>query len=375
MEGRSVLIGICGIGGGHRSQQLPIIRHFARTADVCVFSYGEGPEWIRARVSDLSNVTVAEVSVPFWKGNSQGLDFAATALAEDETVNSVKMNASAMQTASEVIGKPDLVISDYEPNAAAYAYAHDSTFITVDQQSKFMWGEFPLDLNGNSYNDEVMRLRMFFPRAERRIACSFYTVRESTRPFERVEVVPAFLRTEIFNAAGTPKGDQVLVYVTPQPGLTQSLREMMAVLADIPDQEFLVFAPGESVPPDLGPNVKLTTPQVDSFEDALVTAKGVIATAGHALLAEAMHLGTPVYAIPLPVYEHHMSAHVVASGEFGVSAGELRRDLLTEFLSKIDSYASNIDQDDHWLNRGNGLDTVLPLLDGYLHQSEGAVAL
>src|SRR3972149_4745327 len=48
--------------------------------------------------------------------------------------------------------------------------------VTSDQQSKFLFGDFPVTLGGFTYEDEVKRLSMFFPKADKRIACSFFRV-------------------------------------------------------------------------------------------------------------------------------------------------------------------------------------------------------
>jgi hypothetical protein len=42
----------------------------------------------------------------------------------------------------ELIGKPDLVISDYEPISAQYAYASGTPLVTIDQQSKYLVGDY-----------------------------------------------------------------------------------------------------------------------------------------------------------------------------------------------------------------------------------------
>jgi Glycosyl transferase family 1 len=69
------------------------------------------------------------------------LDFAASLdAAQNQHINFFQENIAAMAQAQKMIGKPDLVISDYEPVSAQYAYAYDAPLITVDQQSKYLIG-------------------------------------------------------------------------------------------------------------------------------------------------------------------------------------------------------------------------------------------
>ena len=80
------------------------------------------------------------------------------------------------------------------------------------------------------------------------------------------------------------------------------------------------------------------------------------------LLWEAMYLGIPVYAIPLPVYEQHMNAHVIEQHGFGVSRPKLERENLEYFIRNIPKYRNNIGQNHDVLLRRPGQAEIITFL-------------
>ncbi len=72
--------------------------------------------------------------MPYYIGNRTGIDFAATAKrAAAQGIDYVAVNSRALNEASKYLGKADLVISDYEPISAQYAYAYSVPLVTIDQ--------------------------------------------------------------------------------------------------------------------------------------------------------------------------------------------------------------------------------------------------
>ena len=162
---KKILFGICGISNGHCSRQLPVMKHLLEQGhQLMVFTYGDGLTYFNNRLPQGPQLTLVPVADPYFVGTPQGLDFAQTALSDKNQVDFNRINALAMQQAAEKFGRPDLVISDYEMVAAQYAYAKNAPLVTLDQQSKYLVGDFSLMLNGTSYIDEVERLGLFFPK-------------------------------------------------------------------------------------------------------------------------------------------------------------------------------------------------------------------
>lgn len=370
MANAKILYGVCGIGNGHTYRQLPLIDHFCRGNQLVIFAYGASYKFYREHCRGRDNVTVLPVSVPFYVGNAGGLDFAATAaLPANQVPDRLAINCSAMERAQALIGKPDLVVSDYEPVCARYAYAHGAPFVTIDQQSKYLVGDFPEPLGEEYYRDEVARLRMFFPSADARIACSFFRVPERKERREEVLLYPPILKPDIVGLQRQPIADSssILVYISSQKEFVQELWEVVRICATQSSSRFHMFLPASIEYPaqdQMFPNVTFYRHGDLQFAKVLRQCTGLITTGGHSLLSEAMHLGIPAYVIPLPVYEQQMNGHVIGKHGFGVCHPLLEAAELGRFLQGLPGFAQTIKDDKEVLLRGSGEQSIIAYLTG-----------
>ncbi len=328
-----------------------------------IFAYGDSLKFFSSYFVDHANVRIVEVSVPYYVGSRSGIDFLASARLIDESgINHASINSRALAEASEYLGRADLAISDYEPTTAQYAYAFGVPLVTIDQQSKYLSGVFPAKLNGSTYIDEVARLRMFFPTAAARIACSFFKVPQLPDG-EKVYLFPPVLRSD-FKLNQERKQRELLVYLTAQHGLEQKHTSLIQVLAGESNTMFHVFLPKTvSIHIETQKNIRLYPHGDPSFKSLLETCAGVITTAGHGLLSEAMYLGLPVLAVPLPLYEQQMNAKIIRTGQFGLSSSSLTPEVLRRFIVNLTHYANNIKADSQILLRGDGQQKIIDFIE------------
>jgi uncharacterized protein (TIGR00661 family) len=368
MKNARILWGICGIGLGHTLRQAPLIEFFAKNNRLVLFAYGESYAYYRETYFNRPNVSVCNVSVPFYPGNAEGLDFAAAALQTEKQTNPTEINARAMAVAWEALRRPDLVVSDYEPVAAQYAYACDAPLVTIDQQSKYLIGDFQESLQGSAFLDEQMRLRMFFPKAAERLACSFFRVSKRPDARETVVLCPPVLRQAILDLPQLPRGKRpsLLVYVSSQQPFGQSVDELVAIVKNVPGVDFNIFVKKADERND--DNITLRPFGHRAFYDCLARCDGVVTTAGHGLLSEAMHLGRPVYAIPLPLYEQQMNAQVIDSNGFGLARSKLDVDSLRLFVDDLPRFAEAIQNDRAVLLRRPGQRVIIDRLQKHLNE-------
>jgi uncharacterized protein (TIGR00661 family) len=364
---KKILWGISGIGNGHFNRQAPIIAHYARTSRIVLFVYGESLRNARRVFGRDRNISIVEIDVPFWAGKEGGLDFLKTArLNAGKDFLSVTCRAYAR--AEKLIGKPDLVVTDYEPVSVGYGYACGAPVVTFDQQSKYLCGDFPKRLGGQAYADETTRLRFFFPQAAERIACSFFRVHRKPGAPE-VTIVPPPLKQAIVSLTRKPRQGErsVLVYISSQRKLVQPLEEVIRICGSQPGVKFHLFAKEVTrlhAPP---PNVAVYRHGDQRFYGILAECNGIVSTAGHMLLSEAMYLGIPVYAIPLAVYEQQMNAHVIARHGFGISFPRFEWRQLGAFIRGLDRFAAAIKKDRSVLLRGPGQGEIVRRLNRILH--------
>jgi uncharacterized protein (TIGR00661 family) len=203
---------------------------------------------------------------------------------------------------------------------------------------------------------------MFFPTASKRLACSFFRVAKShVGALENVEIMPPVLRDEVINLKNHPKTEKpsLLVYLTAQQPLYQSLDEITKACEAAQNADIHIFVPKKQPLPDDQNNIRFYHHGDSRFNEILGAAHGVVSTAGHTLLSEAMYLGIPVYAMPLNLYEQQMNAQVIQDNNFGISEQKLTPEKLAEFAENLATYAKNIENDSTALLRKAGQDIII----------------
>jgi uncharacterized protein (TIGR00661 family) len=318
------------------------------------FAYGESLKLLQ-RFSNNENIKIVEVFVPYLIADVYGIDF--TKSFEININSDISINLKAFSLAQQWIGKPDIIISDYEPTSAQYGYSYNVKIITFDQQSKFFLTGLPY-IDNYSYIDEVMRLRMFFPVAKR-IACSFFKIEGN----EEVSIVPCIYRDNIKNLTRIPKNNHYIVYLSAQLGFTQKLEEFVSILDGRTEIFHIFFKDIENF--NNRNNLKFYKHGNSEFDEILSLCNGVISTAGHTLLSECMFLGIPVFALPLKLYEQQLNAFEISSNGFGMSSEFLSHENLNLFINNIDIYQENINNN-NVLNRIDGKEIIINMINKYL---------
>lgn len=371
---KKILFGICGIGSGHYHRQLPLIKYFLEQGHrVVIFTYGEILEKAKKGLQQYSNLTMVPVANPYYVGTPGGLSFDATLLHENNKLNFFNINTLAMSQASKEFNRLDLVISDYEMVSAMYAYSKQIPLITLDQQSKFLVGDFPRKINGCACLDEIERLNLFFPKAEKRFAISFFNVKQKDKNQQfDVEILPPVIRDSLVQAKSQniPKEKSLLVYFTGQQlSHKLSFEKWLEVLSKgLPnDFEAHIFLPKDFLLPNLNKtNLNFYHHGNKIFDSILISSMGIISTAGHTLLSEAMFLEIPVYAIPLPLYEQQLNAYVIDKGRFGIRESDLTEKSLLEFINNLSTYHKNIRKDKIHLMKGFGNNIIVEQFNQFL---------
>ena len=383
LTGKKIVFGICGIGNGHLNRQRPCLNYLRdRGHQIVLFTYGQALEYFCNHQEEYPGITVCEVNNPYIAGCLTGLDFEATSrLPENNRMDFNRINFQAMAVADQQLGTPDLVISDYEQVSAQYAYCKQAPLITSDQQSKFLTGSFMPDLAGTSFRDEQERLSLFFPRADQRLAISFFTVQpkaQQHRETANVTLLPPVIRPQILAAKEQwhDSTASLLMYVTAQSWTCLPIDQwIQTVRKSVPDGITVhIFLPKKCpLPADGGP-ARFYHHGDARFVSLLAACRGVISTAGHTLLSEAMYLNKPVYAIPLKnLYEQQINAKVIGDNQFGMSSEELSAEKLTTFIANLAFYSDNIGKDNTVLLRGNGKDQVIRIIEQTLRENQRPV--
>lgn len=361
---KKILYGVSGIGNGHSNRQLPLIEALSKDNQIVILAYQDSLKTLSKHFRDNKNITFVEIDVPFIVGVKEGLSFKNTAenpynMNKDFT----RINALALAKVEQLIGTPDLVISDYEPICAQYAYSKNAPLVTIDQQSKYLYSELPHEINGFTFADEIQRLHMFFPKADARIACSFFRTKAKLEG-DAVIFMPPPIKPSVVNTTRKPSNsNQILMYISSAREFVHTPKEVINALETCTNASFNLFIRATELDEYKKAltknNINLYVHGDPMFMQLISSCDGIISTAGHSLLSEAMYLGIPVYAIPVEPYEQHMNAKAIGDNEFGISNTKLEPEALKHFVKNLSLFANNIKNDKDILIRGNGKDLIV----------------
>ena len=169
---------------------------------------------------------------------------------------------------------------------------------------------------------------------------------------------PEVLANKEHPLSNTPS---ILVYITAQQLGEQPVDKWVeAIKASLPESyDAHLFLPQRhQLPGDSSP-LHFYHHGDSRFDDLLFAAHGIITTAGHNLLSEAMYLEKPVYAVPLPLYEQQLNAQVIEDGGFGMSRPMVAEADLKSFFTNLATYKTNIQQDQKYLLKEPGNQLIL----------------
>lgn len=352
-----VLIGVCGIGYGHSSRQFEVARWLAaRGHEVRFLTFGASSGFFdRTEFADV----VSSVYVPWVACGSDGLEVLPSLKANWRSAPKGLMANRKVLRELEVDGfRPDVCVSDYEPVVAWYARRRGVPLVTVDQQSKFLGYQLP-PVGQLSRKEERARLGLFFPKAARRIATSFYAVQAPADDKYDVEIVPPIIRDDVLaiQPDEPQQGQQpILVYLSRYGEESfVPLTPLVDKLEKFKDHQFVVYTEQDWDASRLMRNVVVRPPHRQDFTADLAACAAVICTAGHTLMSEAIYLLKPILAIPLATFDQHLCAEVVSEAGIGLHSRDaqlLDLSLLEAFLSGLDGFRGNMGS--HLLLRPKG---------------------
>jgi len=223
--------------------------------------------------------------------------------------------------------EPDLVISDFEPFSAWWAFRNKVPFISIDHEH--MLTLCKLEHRGKNWFSRMTAgvvTESYYVGAVAYIIVNFF---KTPLKIDAAVLAPPIIRP-IVSTLETERGEHVLLYST----AGQHREQLMEVLGKFPSQKFYVYGFGESAEFN---NCIFKERSTEGFLADLASCRGVIASAGFSLISECMHLKKPMCLLPLAgQYEQIINAHYVQKLGLGISSEELDEATLARFLTEID---------------------------------------
>jgi len=321
-----ILYGVHGTGHGHAIRALAVARHYPQHEFLMV-SHGDGAELLRPHfpLHECRNpaTPVAAHRVQGWAA----LGDAACQLARGPAV------LRRLRQAGEAFA-PDAVITDYELFTPLVARALRLPSLSLDNQHALVFGRVPFPLTQwVTRIFTLLSVRLLFSQADEYLVSCFYP--RSGRASRRVQWVPPLLRDAVL--AQTPTdGDHVIAYqgYSTFPGFVDTLRTL--------SRPVHVYGLGER--PAAG-NLVFKTFSETSFLADLAGCACVVCGGGHTLISEALHLGKPVFSIPIRgAFEQFVNAYELARAGYGAwtTASGFSPARLAAFERELDLYRAHL---------------------------------
>lgn len=331
---KKVLIGICGIGNGHVNRQICVIKKLLNEGmKIVVATTKEKEKMIQENFPDI---VVLNINIPWITCNDKGVDYVdCLRKYNEQNINQYQSFFEfSIQVEQIFQSKPDIVISDYEPNVAQYAYSAMIPLICMEQQSKFLYLD-EINIENFSIKEERYRLNYFFPKYDKKIISSFFPISIDD---EKIAVVPPIITQ--FDKVTQKDNNKIIVYFSPYSDSDNYVKILNAI-KNITNYTFHVYSSNEYLEFKKYRHIHFYNFNKE-FKKDLESSTFLLSTGGHQLLSEAIALNIPVYVFPLDTYEQQYNALMIEKYHLGCLAKEKSYEEIIEFLSQYKKFYQNI---------------------------------
>jgi uncharacterized protein (TIGR00661 family) len=221
---------------------------------------------------------------------------------------------------------PDLVISDFEPFSAWWAWREHLPFVSINHQHVVTLCDIehePAEWLPRLHAHVVTRCHYFGAAAY--VMLNFFRapVRHPRGVLAPPVVRPAVLSFE------RSSGDHVLIYTTD----ASWKDDLLATLAIFPEQEFYIYGFDEDAEYR---NCTLKKTSTEGFLSDLASCRGIIATAGFSLISESLHFRKKMLLLPIQgQYEQTVNAQYAEKLGIGLYREQLNANVLGEYLAGL----------------------------------------
>jgi uncharacterized protein (TIGR00661 family) len=251
---------------------------------------------------------------------------------------------------------PDLVVTDFEPFSAWWAWRHRIPFISIDNEHMLIMCRLDhrwRDLAGHLTANLVVRCHSVGARAY--IITNFFTAPLKS---QAAVLAPPIVRPAIARLTPSNAG-HIVIYATT--GTHED--HWRQVLGRFAPQRFCIYGFNKAAE---WKNCVFKEASTEGFATDLAAARGVIASAGFSLISECLYLRKRMLLLPVAgQYEQAINAQRVEQLGLGIRSKQVDSATLSRFLDRIDG---PMPQDDRILWPDNEkfletLQTVLTRLD------------
>ena len=223
--------------------------------------------------------------------------------------------------------EPELVISDFEPFSAWWAWRKKVPFISIDHEHMLTLCELEHPAkNWFSRITASVVTECHYIGAVAYIIVNFF---KAPLRIDSAILAPPIIRP-VVGELKAELGEHILLYSTTGKGRDQ----LQEVLGKFSSQKFFIYGFDEDAEYQ---NCIFKKRSTEGFLVDLAGARGVIASAGFSLISECMHLKKKMLLLPLAgQYEQIINAHYIQKLGLGISADRLDEAVVARFLEELD---------------------------------------
>ncbi len=223
--------------------------------------------------------------------------------------------------------EPELVISDFEPFSAWWAWRNRVPFISIDHEH--MLTLCKLEHRSKNWFSRITAsvvTECHYVGAVAYIVINFF---KTPLRIDSAVLTPPIVRP-VVRALEAGEGEHILLYSTTGKG-EKKLRDMLGKFGG---QKFYVYGFDKSAE---FKNCVFKERSTEGFLADLAGARGVIASAGFSLISECLHLKKKMLLLPVAgQYEQIINGHYIEKLGLGISAEKLDEGVLKRFLEELD---------------------------------------
>ena len=319
-----ILYGVCGVGMGHAVRSKVILEYLEKKHELVIVSSHESYYFLKKHFKKVYSIEGFELVL----SRNAILNF-KTFLKNFRKAS--WENYLGFKKTEEKINQfhPELVISDWETYTSLYAKKYYVPLISLDNAHYLLFGKYHYP---RSYYLQYLKakkvLESLMVKAKHYLVLCFD--HQELRPLPEVSKGLSVLREGVLKAKPSIE-DFVLVYLT-----SRQYKEIGIILQSV-DERFILYGNENKSEKNLEFR---RFGETKGFIQDLVRCKAVISSGGFTLLSEAIHLGKPLFVLPLKNhFEQLLNALYIEKYGYGVYKVNPQREDFVSFFKKLESYS------------------------------------
>ena len=318
-----IIYGVAGEGFGHSSRSHLIGRRLIDSGHDLMFAgYGKSLQYLNRYFRNVREIF--------------GLSFAyqQQRIDKSETLRRNLLNLPEGNRQNDELFRrhfkpfePDLVISDFEPFSAWWAWRNRVPFISIDHEHMLTLCELEhRRRNWFSRLTAELVTNCYYVGAVAYVIINFF---KAPLRIDSAVLAPPVVRDDVL-ALQPAAGGHILVYSTSG----TSRAQLQRILNAFDDRTFFVYG---FEPHGRHANCIFKPLSTAGFLADLASAQGVVASAGFSLISECLYLKKRMLLVPVAgQYEQIINAHYVEKLGLGLACDNLDEEILGRFINSLD---------------------------------------